>query len=259
MALFKNRLMALRKLVSSGQGPVVAENPHAVAEDHKTQDIGRRFREIYGEEKLQQQLLYERWAVKDTWHLRTEALPLLLGMDPDKYKKNNNSLADEEAIKGLWRHATQCIEHGLLHVTNRAQKTANWQVEPIDIYQWAVISRLQVPEPLVAIMEFVGRSVKKSETSGVRAFALTPGMDGGRISSAFDADREKVLGMALAVLAAFPEKCRNENGEIMAELITTVCKEQFRMQGQQPQLADGAMIDLIHKWLDVIQSRGPST
>ena len=58
--------------------------------------------------------------------------------------------------------------------------------------------------------------------------------------------------MALAVLATFPDKCRNAAGEIRAELMAEFCKEQFRMQGPQPQLADGAMIDLIHKWLHVI-------
>lgn len=219
-----------------------------MAGDHKTQDIGHRFRARYGEEKLQQQLLYEHWAVKDTWHLRTEALPLLLGIDPDIYTINDNSLAEEEAIKGLWRHAIQCIKHGLLQVTNKAQKADDWQVEPIDIYQWAVISRLQLPDPLVAIMDFVGRTVKKSPLSAPHA--QTP--DGGRTSASFDEDREKVLGTALAVLAAFPDRCRNSAGEIKAELMVGVCKEQFRVQGQQPQLADGAMIDLVHKWLMVI-------
>ena len=215
---------------------------------HKTQNIGHRSQELYGEEKLQQQLLYEHWAVKNTWHLRTEALPLLLGMDPDKYKMNDNSLTEEEAIKGLWCHAIQCIEHGLLLVTNKAQKADDWQVEPIAIYQWAVISRLQLPDPLVAIMDFVGRTIKKSPQPALPA--ETP--DGGQLSSAFDEEREKVLGMALAVLAAFPDGCRNAVGEIKAELMVGVCKEQFRVQGQQLKLADGAMIDLIHKWLNVI-------
>lgn len=242
---FKHRLTGLLKLFSHGRAPDAAESQHAVAPDHKMPAIGHRIRELYGEEKLQQQLLYERWAVKDTWHLRTEALPLLLGLDPDKYTMNDDSLVEEEAIKGLWRHAGQCIEHGLLQVTNRAQAAEDWRVEPLVIYQWAVISRLSVPDPLVAIMDFVGRTVKRSPPPAPHA--ETP--DGGRISASFDEDREKVLGMALAVLAAFPDRCRNAAGEIRAELMAGVCKEQFRVQGHQPQLADGAMIDLINKWL----------
>jgi len=245
-ASFKNRITGLLKLFSFRLVPVVSK-------DHKTQDIGQRFRECYGEEKLKQQLLYERWAVKDTWHLRTEALPLLFGIDPDTYKINDDSLVEEEAIKGVWPHAMQCIEHGLLHVTNREQTAEDWQVEPIGIYQWAVISRLQLPDPLVAIMDFVGRTVKKSPQSA--PYAETP--DGGRISASFDEGREKVLGMALAVLATFPDRCRNAAGKITAELLAGVCKEQFRAQGQQPSLADGAMIDLIHKWLNV-RARGQS-
>ena len=240
--------MRLLNYFSLGRAPATADTAQVMDDDQKTQDTGRRFREIYGEEKLQQQLLYERWAVKDTWRLRTEALPLLLGMDPDKYKKNDDSLAEEEAIKGLWQHAAQCIEHGLLPVTNKAQKTGDWRVEPLDIYQWAVISRLHLPDPLVAIMDFVGRTVKKSPRTALHAESP----DGGQISASFDEDREKVLGMALAVLAAFPDRCRNSAGEIRAELLTGVCKEQFRAQGQHPGLAAGAMIDLIHKWLHVI-------
>src|SRR3972149_6214702 len=184
-ASFKNRLTGLLKLFSFRQAPDFADRTHPVAEDYKTQDSGHRYRELYGDEKLRQQLLYEHWAVKDTWQLRTEALPLLFGIDPGKYKMNDDSLVEEEAIMGLWRHATQCIEQGLLLVTNRAQKADDWRGETLGIYQLAVINRLQVPEPLVSIMDFVGKTVKKSEASGVRAFALTPGMDGGQISAAF--------------------------------------------------------------------------
>ena len=253
IASLKTWLTELLKLFSYGRAPHPVGIARSVAGEQKREDSGRRFRERYGEEKLKQQLLYEHWAVKNTWHLRTEALPLLFGIDPDTYKINDASLVEEEAIKGVWPHARQCIELGLLSVTNREQITEDWQVEPIDIYQWAVISQLQLPDPLVAIMDFVGRTVKKSPQSAPHA--ETP--DGGQISSAFDEDREKVLGMALAVLSAFPDRCRNAAGEIKAELMAGVCKEQFRLQGHQPRLADGAMIDLIHKWLNVIpESRG---
>ena len=247
-ASLKNRITGLLKFFSCGRMPDAGRGTHVPAENQKTQDIGQRYRERYGEEKLQQQLLYEHWAVKDTWQLRTEALPLLFGIDPDKYKMNNDSLVEEEAIIGLWRHAAQCIEHGLLQVTNRAQRADDWRVEPLVIYQWAVISRLQLPEPLVAIMDFVGRTVKKPPQPAPHMESP----DGGRISAAFDEDREKVLGMALAVLAAFPDRCRNAAGETRAELMAVVCKEQFCLQGQQPRLANGAMIDLIHKWLNII-------
>jgi hypothetical protein len=243
----KDRIRRLLKVFLPNRAPVAEHRTPAGSGDHNTQDLSLRLRDIYGNEKLQQQLLYERWAIKDSWHLRTEALPLLLGMDPDKYQRNEYSQA-EDTIKELGQHAVQCIEQGLLHVTNRAQKTDDWQVEPLDIYQWAVIGRLSVPDPLVSIMDFIGRTVKKSP----RSIQHAESPDGVQISAVFDDEREKVLGMALAVLATYPDRCRNSGGEFKAELLTGACKEQLQAQGQQAGLSDGAMLDLIHKWLHAI-------
>lgn len=226
----KGRITGILKVFFPPRSPAATERVPAAGGSQKTQDLSLRLSAIYGEEKMQQQLLYERWAVKDTWHLRTEALPLLLGMDPDKYQKNEYR-PDEETIKGLWQHATQCIEHGLLQVTNREQKRDEWRVEPLDIYQWAEISRLTVPDPLTAIMEFIGSTVMKSLR---------------------DKDREKILGMALAVLATYPDRCRNAGGEIKAEVLAGICKEQFRARGQETGLPDNAMLELIDKWLHVL-------
>ena len=220
---------------------------HSGAGDLKAQDTGRRLREIYGAEKMDRQLLYEHWAVKDTWHLRDEALPLLCGIDPDFYKNSSAGLIEDEAIKELRLHARQCIEHDLLRVVNREQDADDWRVEPLGIYQWAVISRLQLPAPLVAIMEFIGRTVKKSPQSA--AHLETP--DGRHLSSALDKDREKVLGLALATLAARPEQCRNADGVVTAEQLVETSNALFFLQKHTLKLADGAMLDLIDKWLKV--------
>ena len=196
---------------------------------------------------MEQQLLYERWAVKDTWRLRDEALPLLFGINPDVYKKNSEDVAGKEDIKSLWLHARQCVEHNLLQIKDRGQDADDWQVEPLDIYQWAVVSRLSVPEPFGAIMEFIARTVKKSPPP------VTPEEipDGRHISSAFDADREKVLGLALAALAAYPARCRDGAGEVTAERILETLLTLSCLQEQSLKLAHGAMLDIIGKWLQV--------
>jgi hypothetical protein len=243
----KDRITGLLKVFLPNHAPVAEGREPAASGDQNTQDITPRLREIYGNEKLQQQLLYERWAVKDSWHLRTEALPLLLGMDPERYQLNEYSQA-EDPIKELLQHAVQCIEQGLLQVTNRAQKTDDWLVEPLAIYQWAVVGRLSVPGPLVSIMDFIGRTVKNSP----RSVPHGEPRDDMQISAAFDDEREKVLGMALAVLATYPDRCRNSGGAFKAELLIGACKEQLQARGQQAGLSDGAMLDLIQKWLHAI-------
>jgi len=235
----------LLNLFSSRREPGESTTSSAGTGTSVMTDSARRYREIYGKEKMNQQLLYERWVVKDTWNLRDEALPLLYGIDPGTYVKGSDSCAAEEAIQGLWQHAQQCIEHDLLPVTNREHHADDWKVEPLAIYQWAVISRMQLPEPFVTLMDFIGRTVKKPSSSPVPAH----GPDGGQISAAFDEDREKVLGMALAVLAKTPERCRNAEGKVAAELIIKVMKEQPRFQDHSGKLADGAIRDLLNKYL----------
>ena len=246
--LLENILVKIQRLAVSRRWHGAGDRTQDRDCGNTAQDTGQRLRELYGEARMNQQLLYEQWAVKDTWHLRDEALPLLYGMDPGSYKNNRGVLAEEEAIKGLWLHARQCIEHNLLRVANREQAPEEWRVEPLDIYQWAVVSRLQLPEPFVALMEFVGRTVKKSPQPVTPAASA----DGGRLSAAFDDEREKVLGLALAVLASCPEQCRNAAGEVTAGRILETCTALSCLPGQSPQLADGAMLDLIDKWLKAV-------
>jgi len=235
----------LLNLFSSRRTPGAVATSSAGAGTSVMPDMARRYREIYGEEKMNQQLLYERWVVKDTWNLRNEALPLLYGIDPGIYVKGSDSCAAEETIQGLWQHAQQCIEHDLLQVKNREHRDEDWKVEPLAVYQWAVISRMQLPEPFVALMDFIGRTVKTTSPSPMPVH----GPDGGQISAAFDEDREKVLGLALAVLAHTPERCRNTEGKVTAELLIQAMQEQPRFQGHSVKLAGSSIRDLLNKYI----------
>ncbi|MGH8120212.1 MAG: hypothetical protein ACRESK_06315, partial [Gammaproteobacteria bacterium] len=242
--MFNNMFKKLLNLCSPRRERGAIAEFAAAAGAGVTTDTGQRYRELLGEEKMNQQLLYERWAVKDTWRLRDEALPLLYGIDPDTYEQGDHRCAVEESIQGLWTHARQCIEHNLLQVTNREQRDEDWTVEPLAIYQWAVISRMQLPEPFVALMDFVGRTVKKFSPSPV------PGdPDGGQISAVFDEHREKVLGLALTVLARTPERCRNTDGKVAVELLVRAMKEQPCFKDHSGKLADSAILDLLNKYI----------
>ena len=45
---------------------------------------------VYGQEKLSQQLFYEKWSTRDEWLLKDEAIPLVLGLDPEQTEWKND-------------------------------------------------------------------------------------------------------------------------------------------------------------------------
>ena len=45
-------------------------------------DLRQREKELFGEDRVRLQRLYEKWVVKETWLLHDEAIPLLLAIDP---------------------------------------------------------------------------------------------------------------------------------------------------------------------------------
>ena len=121
--------------------------------------INQRLKEIYGSEKIELQLLYERWVARESWLLQREALPLLYGLDPESTTK----LADPELKKNmdeLWIHACACVEQGLLKVNNHETDAGYWRCNPVDVYRWAVISRINTPEIFNTLMAFVTRVIK---------------------------------------------------------------------------------------------------
>jgi hypothetical protein len=205
----------------------------------------QRLVEIFGDERLSQQLLYENWVVKDSWRFREEALPLLCGMDPERFSE---TMEGRDSMEDLWSHARQCVEQNLLPVINRDMPEEEWRVEPLAVYHWAVISRVPLPEAFISLMEFVARTVKSPVRKGDREEAG----DGVKMSAGFDHDREKVLGLALAMVAACPDRCRNHSGRVTADGIMRVLHERPDwLTGQSLMMKDPAMRDLIEKWLNV--------
>ena len=108
-------------------------------------DMSQREKAIYGEDKISQQKLYEKWAVKTTWHLKDQAIPLLLSTDPEIYSDTYFDEAAEQKYQDLWKHAQHCVEQDLLYVINRESPVEEWEAKPIDVYKWAAISRVELP------------------------------------------------------------------------------------------------------------------
>lgn len=211
--------------------------------------INQRLADIYGEETFRLQSLYEKQVVRDSWLLKDEAIWLISGMDPE-----HASEVDEETrikINGLWQHARKCVEEELLDVVNREQEPELWEVRPVDIYQWARVGRVDLPEVFSNLMGFVTKSIKPAKPT---ADAGNTGTGFDKKAYEFDRDREAVLGMALAVLAAFPEQCKSSSGRVRADRIASIIreKEKFWLGDTQISMSSTAVRDLINKWLATV-------
>lgn len=221
----------------------------AVKNAGESTGINQRLADVYGLEMMQLQTLYEKQVVRETWLLKDEAIWLISGIDPEQ--RNEADVDSRKKINDLWEHASKCVDEGLLAVVNREQDADQWEVRPVDIYQWARISRVDLPDVFSSLMGFVVNTVKPATT--------VSGDDTGgngydsRVLE-FDRDREAVLGMALAVLAAYPERCRSSSGRIKADRIVAMIedKEKFWLGGRKTEISSTAKRDLVNKWLATV-------
>ena len=225
------------------------QNIHSNAESADVSlDMSQREKAIYGEDNIKQQKLYEKWTVKTSWHLKNQAIPLLLSMDPEKYLDVDFDEVTEKKYQDLWEHAQHCVDQGLLFVLNKENPADEWEAKPIDVYKWAAISRVELPEQLTALMEFVMMTLLSTVN-------ISTGSPGENIQSeaSYNSDKERILGAALAMLAAYPEQCMNKKGRVRAEnIISLINKNGAELFAEEtPDLSSIAAIDLINKWIEI--------
>ena len=67
-------------------------------------------------------------------------------------------------------------------------------------------------------------------------------------------DRERILGAALAILAAYPDKCRNDKGQVDINKIIDILEDKgkFWFSGGKPSLSGKARYELINRWLSTV-------
>jgi len=209
-------------------------------------DMNQREKAIYGEENIKQQKLYEKWAVKTSWHLKNQAIPLLLSMDPEKYLDSDFDEVTEKKYQDLWEHAQHCVEQGLLFVINKENPVDEWEAKPIDVYKWAAISRVELPEQLTALMEFIMMTLLSTANTSTDS----PG-DKSQSEASYNRDNERILGAALAMLATYPEQCMNKKGRVRAEnIVSLINRNEAELFAEEiPELSSIAAIDLINIWI----------
>ena len=222
----------------------------AAGEDHQT-DVREREKALYGNDTLSKQRLYEEWVGREEWILKTEGIPLLLGMDPDQCDINNAAENTTEEMASLWRHAQACATQNLLVVVNLEQEPEEWRVTPVALYQWAMISRVSMPAELMGLAGFVLRAVKKPVYA--EKDANTPELNKPKN---IILHQKIALGAALALLANQREQFLAETGRVDADKIVAQIfdnKGVWFRRGK-PLLSKTAMRDLIEGYLDSIAS-----
>ena len=219
-------------------------------EASQQEGINQQLENIYGREKIELQMLYENWVVKDTWLLKHEAMPLLSGVNPE----SNVLLLPSDLqknIEQLWFHAKNCVDQGLLRIINPEKNEEDWRVNPLDVYCWARISRIELPDVFSMLMEFVSKTIKQQDLQQ-KSYIDTDNVE--HDYENFDQNRERVLGIALALLAAYPEKCRNSRGKVKVDKIVNLINEkgEFWLGNENLNLSTTVVRDLIGKWLNTL-------
>ncbi len=194
---------------------------------------------------LHQQLLYERWLMQPVWRLREEAIPLLLGIDPEASARGGVVPGLTEAQDRVWAAVHAAVTEGRgPQVIDSGQDPEHWCVEPADLYRWASGRGLVLPEPFVTLMDFILRAVKAP--AGEVAGAGTP-------AEADQASvREQVLGAALNVLAKCPDQCYDAHGLCSgARIALRIAAQSMRwFDAPEPPLTAPEMTALIDRWLE---------
>jgi len=209
-------------------------------------DMSQREKAIYGEDNIKLQKLYEKWAVKTSWHLKNQGIPLLLSMDPDKYSNSEFDETTEKKYQDLLKHAQHCVEQDLLVVLNRESPVDEWEAKPVDVYKWSAISRVELPEQLISLMEFMMMSLLSTVNT-----SSDTSRDNSQDGASYYSDKEHILGAALAMLATYPDECTNKKGRVRAENIISLINknESLLFVDKVPVLSTTASVDLINKWI----------
>ena len=187
------------------------------------------------------QRLYEKWVVKDKWLLDEEAVPLLLGLDPAAEFLNAKCAS-------LQIKAQAAVAEGSLKtIDDDSEEATGHKVKPATLYLWAMTNRLEIPMEMVNLMEFVLRTVKFTEQE--------PSLQNESRKMLVRSDTEQVLGACFAIVATYPDECKNSRGVIKTEQVLRLLDEHADklFNAQLPALSSTAIRDIVNHWLLKLQ------
>ncbi len=198
---------------------------------------------IYNQDEYSKQILYEKWCRKGKWLLYDEGILLLLSIDP---ATNKEILSEDliQKINNLKFHASDCVKKGLLSVINIDKSEYKWEVNPVDLYHWAMVSRINISDEFNTLMTFVTQSVKNPNNS----FSTN---NKNLIDDIYQFHKEVVLGATTSLLANSPDICRDNEGKIDITIIVKKIIENERhwFNGCESKLSESDMTSLIKQYI----------
>ena len=54
----------------------------------------------------------------------------------------------------------ECVKKNLLSVEDVNKPESSWEVKPIDLYRWATVSRISIPDEFNSLMIFITQTIK---------------------------------------------------------------------------------------------------
>jgi len=206
---------------------------------------------------IEQQLLFEKWVKEDSWLLRDEALPLLLGAAPGEWAVFLQVPERQADADRLWSRLQECVrQSGSPRLVNSGSPVEQWRVSPADLHGWASSVRVPLPAAYDLLMSFIRKTVNADGAmpEASSPFALgqgkTPAGQTGTASA-----REEILGAALTMLANFPGDCRDGNGFAEGHRIASLILQRQAVLFAQgmPEMSEGEIGDLLDRWVRALE------
>lgn len=196
-------------------------------------DLRASFAETAVEDEPTRVLRFETWVKRDQWHLREEAVPLLVGADPAAWR----DCLQSPHLREAWNTLAVALA-----VQLRLEPDTDSPVSPLAFRKAAEALMLDLPPALARLLDFLARvlSFQQADASSASALGLADAED-----------RLTVLGAALALVVRHPERCLDEQGYYSAERMV---EEIFRQAVYwfplgPPACSVAEAVSLLARWL----------
>ncbi len=171
----------------------------------------------------------EYWVTREPWHPREEALPLLVGCDPRDWP-------------ALLADAAQAADAATLAAVLQADlepAASHTGIDAMGLRAWADRALVSLPPALGMLLDFIARTLPVQVP--LRPVATASATDG----------QLAVLGAALALVTRFPERHRDAEGQIDAQLLADAIVAQAAVWFAQgtPAMTREAMTTLLDDYL----------
>ena len=202
--------------------------PHTLA---RAVDELRRDLDVHATDPATQRR-YEAWTRRDTWHLRDEAAPLLVGLEPTAWQP---FIADPGRAP--------LAEALTLALARDVGADPGAGVSPLRVRTWAQAQGIRLPLALSRLLDFIACVLPQ-------AAAADSANDDAEVRRA--QERETLLGAALMLVTKEQAACLDDDGYYSALRIAKLIRARALLWFPlaPPALDEAAIAALIARWIE---------